>query len=58
MSDYIVLIEDCEERSGRLGDWEIKFIDSLRRQLEQGRSLTHKQIAMLEECWERATARG
>ena len=56
--EYITLIEDCERRSEKLSDWELSFIDSLRRQLEDGRRPTIKQIEKLDDCWEKATARG
>jgi hypothetical protein len=56
--EYITLIEDCEKREERLSDWERNFIDSLRRQIEQGRRPTQKQIDCLDTAWERATKRG
>lgn len=56
--EYITLIEDCERRSHKLSDWELNFIDSLRRQLEDGRRPTANQIEKLDECWGKATARG
>lgn len=55
---YIELIEDCERRSEKLSDWELSFIDSLRRQIEGGRRPSEKQIEKLDDCWEKATARG
>lgn len=56
--DTLQLIEDCEARESRLDDWSIKFVDSLKRQLEAGRALTANQREKLDEIWERATARG
>jgi len=56
--EYMTLIEDCERRSEKLSDWELNFIDSLRRQLEDGRRPTANQIEKLDEIWERATKRG
>ena len=56
--EYITLIEDCEERSDRLSDWEAGFIDSLRRQMEEGRSPTPKQVDCLDSIWEKATKKG
>ena len=52
------LIEDCENRESRLRYWDRTFLDSIRRQLEDGRTLTTKQIDALSEIWERATSRG
>ena len=57
-SEYLTLIEDCEKREERLSDWDRQFIDSLGRQIAQGRRPTPKQIDKLDEIWERATARG
>lgn len=56
--EYITLIDDCEKREERLTDWERGFVDSLRRQIEQGRRPSPKQIETLDNCWERATSRG
>lgn len=56
--EYITLIEDCEKREERLTDWERTFIDSLRRQIEDGRRPSPKQIDSLDTAWERATKRG
>jgi hypothetical protein len=57
-SEYAQLLEDCEKRSERLSDWEASFIDSLGRQIADGRRPSQKQIDTLETIWERATARG
>jgi hypothetical protein len=56
--DTMQLIEDCENRESRLNDWERTFIDSIKRQLEQGRALTSKQREALDATWERVTAKG
>ncbi len=56
--DPLQLIEDCENRESRLDDWSVNFIDSLRRQIEAGKSLTLNQRDKLSEVWERATAAG
>lgn len=57
-TEHMTLVEDCEARESRLGDWDREFIDSIKRQLEAGRTLTTKQAETLEAVWERATARG
>lgn len=49
------LIEDCENREDKLSDWERGFIDSIGRQMADGRALTDKQVERLEEIWERVT---
>lgn len=57
-SEYTALLEDCEKRSDKLSDWELGFIDSLGRQIADGRRPSPKQIDTLDTIWERATARG
>lgn len=47
-----------ESRIERLSDWELGFVDSLQRQLADGRRPTAKQIETLDTIWERATKRG
>jgi nitrate reductase assembly molybdenum cofactor insertion protein NarJ len=56
--EYLTLLDDCEKREERLNDWERGFVDSLRKQLEQGRRPSAKQIEALDKCWENATRRG
>lgn len=56
--EYLTLLDDCEAREERLTDWERGFVDSLRRQIEEGRRPSVKQIDALDKAWERATARG
>ena len=58
VDEYMTLVEDCEKRESRLTEWEAGFVDSLRSQIEQGRRPSTKQIETLDNCWERATARG
>ncbi|WP_428421905.1 hypothetical protein [Methylibium sp.] len=57
-SEYLQLIEDCEAREARLSEWDAQFLDSIKRQLAEGRALSLKQTAKLDEIWERATAKG
>lgn len=52
------MLGDCEARESRLTDWERGFIDSIRDQIDNGRAPTPKQIEVLDQIWERATARG
>ena len=51
--EYITLLDDCEAREDRLTDWERSFVDSLRRQLTEGRRPSQKQIDALDAAWER-----
>jgi hypothetical protein len=57
-SEYLQLIEDCEQRESRLTEWDATFLDSIKRQLSEGRRLSTKQTETLDGIWERATARG
>jgi len=57
-SEYLQLIEDCETRESRLSNWERTFIDSIKSQIERGKSLTRPQTETLDAIWEKATARG
>ena len=50
------MIADCEKRESKLSDWEAGFIDSLGKQMGEGRGLTDKQIEKLDAIWERVTA--
>lgn len=56
--EALTLLDDCEARESRLTDWERSFVDSLRSQIEAGRTLTTKQIDTLDTIWEKATAKG
>ena len=56
--EYITLLDDCEAREERLTDWERGFVDSLRKQITDGRRPSAKQIDALDNVWERATSRG
>ena len=47
-----------DDGSERLSDWELGFVDSLQRQLADGRRPSAKQIDTLDTIWERATKRG
>ncbi len=55
--EALQLVADCEARESRLSEWEAGFIDSIRRQLEHGRTLTARQDEDLTAIWERATAK-
>lgn len=57
-SEYMTMIEDCENRSEYLTDWEATFLDSIKMQLVEGRSLSTKQIETIDRIWEKATKRG
>lgn len=56
--EYATMLDDCEKRSERLTEWELGFVDSLQRQLADGRRPTAKQIETLDRVWEKATRNG
>lgn len=49
------MVQDCENRESKLTDWERSFIDSISKQLADGRRLSEKQAERLDEIWERVT---
>lgn len=53
--DHQQMVKDCEDRESKLTDWERGFIDSIGRQLAQGRALSEKQAERLDAIWERVT---
>ena len=56
--EALQLVADCEARESRLSEWEAGFIDSIRRQLERGASLTARQDETPNRIWDTATGRG
>jgi hypothetical protein len=57
-AEHLQQIEDCENRESRLDDWQRGFIDSVKRQIMDGRPLSRSQVDKLDETWEAATAKG
>lgn len=58
MTEQEQMVEDCEHREERLTDWQRGFIDSIAKQLRDGRSLTTKQAEALDDIWSKATEQG
>jgi hypothetical protein len=59
MNDEIsTILDDCKEREERLSDWERTFVDSLKRQLGEGKKLSTKQITTITDIWDRITTTG
>lgn len=58
MDENMQLITDCVARESRLTDWDRNFLDSIQFQLEEGRSLTGRQVGVLHKIWERVTEKG
>lgn len=57
-TEYATLLDDCIKREERLTDWERGFVDSLSKQIADGRRPSAKQVETLDSVWERVTARG
>lgn len=53
--EHVAMVADCVQRESKLSDWERSFIDSLENQLANGRALSEKQVARLDEIWEKVT---
>lgn len=53
--EIVQMVQDCMERESRLSDWERGFLDSIEKQLAEGRSLTPKQDERLSSIWEKVT---
>lgn len=49
------MVQDCENRESKLTDWERSFVDSIGRQMADGRALSEKQAENLDRIWERIT---
>ena len=58
MEEVEQLLDDCEKRESRLTDWEAKFVDSIRRRVDEGKRLTPPQEATLNTIWEQVTKKG
>lgn len=58
MTEHEKMIEDCENRDSQLSDWEREFIDSIKKRMADGHSLTQKQADRLDEVWKKATSKG
>jgi hypothetical protein len=53
--EYMTMLEDCEKRSEKLTDWECSFVDSLQRQIADGRRPSAKQVETLEQAMSKKT---
>lgn len=51
-----MMIQDCEDRSHKLTDWETEFIDSISTQMGRGSGLSPKQEETLEKIWDKVTS--
>lgn len=55
MGEWLTMIEDCEKRQSKLTEWEVGFIDSIRKRIDDDLPLTEKQEEKLNAIWERVT---
>ena len=54
LDELIQMLDDIEQRSSKLSDWETTFIDSVMSQMST-RALSARQIEIIEKIWERVT---
>jgi len=52
------MIADCEKRESRMTEWEATFVDSISKQVADGRALSAKQTDRLIAIWDRVTGNG
>jgi len=61
LTECSIMIDDCfatKRREEKLTEWEHEFLQSLEEQVASRRSLSEKQIAVLERVWEKVTDQG
>jgi hypothetical protein len=51
-----LMLTDCEQRSEKMNDWELKFIDDMTIRLARGGTANDNQLAKLTEIWEKVTS--
>lgn len=56
-NDCFAMIKNCEAAEGQLSAWEVGFLDSIRRRLEEDKPLTQKQTNALNSIWEQIISR-
>ncbi|MFA6926953.1 MAG: hypothetical protein WCQ69_08155 [Bacteroidales bacterium] len=56
--EYLTMIDDCIDRESRLTSWEMNFLESVQDWLDNGSRLTDRQVEVLNDIWEKVTARG
>lgn len=52
------MIRDCNIDRSMMTDIECEFIDSISKQIDEGRNLSDRQIDELEDIWEKVTENG
>jgi hypothetical protein len=56
--EYREMIDDCQSRADRMSEWESGFMDSIEEQLHDTKSLSPKQVDILNRVWEKVTEKG
>ena len=56
--EYREMIDDYSDRESQMSEWECDFIESIDEQLYDTKSLSAKQIDVLNRIWEKVTKRG
>ena len=57
-SEYVQQIEDCKKRGAKMTYWETNFIDSLSKQIADGKAPSQKRVDILDRIWEKVTKHG
>ncbi len=57
-SEWVDMIDDCENRDTQMSEWEQGFISSVSTQLGNDRFLTDKQDETLTDIWRKVTENG
>jgi hypothetical protein len=55
VEDYQNMIDDCINRSEKMTDWEVNFIDSIDHRMGKGHGITDPQAEILARIWEKVT---
>ncbi|MCK4793826.1 MAG: hypothetical protein KAV87_59405 [Desulfobacteraceae bacterium] len=52
------MVQDCEEREGRMSDWERGFISDMQGRIAANYWFTDKQKETIFKIWEKVTENG
>ena len=51
--EYLIACLRDEQNDPKFSDWEKQFIESLARQIDQGRRLSERQREIIERIWKK-----
>lgn len=58
ITDQLKELAELSSDQFRLTDWEIEFVESCTKQVEQGRTPTPKQAAIVDNLWDMVFIKG